>query len=142
VIITTPFFTLQERIKLVLLSLAREATLAALDDLTARVAQLASRPATLDGYMGYLVGFGGHRVFMGCLCQGAVAFFWLGRWLLTLPQLHTNLLAITCASWRHSTNVILDRHFTLIFLAADELLADRFDRLHHPLDAGNAPAAD
>ena len=38
-----------------LLSLAREATLAALEDLQGRVAMLATRPVTLDGSMGYLV---------------------------------------------------------------------------------------
>ncbi|KAI8468855.1 MAG: dynein heavy chain, N-terminal region 2-domain-containing protein [Monoraphidium minutum] len=44
----------QERIKLVLLALAREATLAALDDLQGRLALLGARPPGLDGYMGYL----------------------------------------------------------------------------------------
>lgn len=42
-----------------LLSLAREATLAALEDLQGRIALLVARPTTLDGYMSYLVGFGG-----------------------------------------------------------------------------------
>lgn len=45
----------QERVKLVLLALARDATLAALEDLQARVAALAQRPPALDGFMAYLV---------------------------------------------------------------------------------------
>jgi hypothetical protein len=46
----------QDRIKAVLLALAREATLVALEDLQQRVAALAARPASLDTFMGYLVG--------------------------------------------------------------------------------------
>lgn len=49
--------TIQERIKLVLLSLARDATLAALEDMQGRIALLSARPSQLDGYMGYLVGW-------------------------------------------------------------------------------------
>jgi hypothetical protein len=45
----------------VLLALARDSTLAALDDLQRRVALLSDRPPALDGYMEYLVGWGGGR---------------------------------------------------------------------------------
>ena len=41
-----------------LLTLARDATLAALEDMQSRIALLAARPPTLDGYMGYLVSSG------------------------------------------------------------------------------------
>jgi hypothetical protein len=45
-----------ERIKLLLLSMARQATLAVLDDITARIQQLSARPTQLDDFVGYMVG--------------------------------------------------------------------------------------
>lgn len=44
-----------ERIKLLLLNMARDATLAALEDLRSRIAMLQQRPASLDEYMSYQV---------------------------------------------------------------------------------------
>jgi hypothetical protein len=45
-----------EKLKLLLLNMAREATLAALDDLTQRITMLQQRPTSLDEYMAYQVG--------------------------------------------------------------------------------------
>jgi hypothetical protein len=44
-----------ERIKLLLLNMARQATLVALDDITARVQQLEARPTQLDDFVSYMV---------------------------------------------------------------------------------------
>lgn len=44
-----------ERIKLLLLNMARQATLAVLDDITGRTQMLAARPATLDEFVQYMV---------------------------------------------------------------------------------------
>lgn len=44
-----------ERIKLLLLNMARQATLAVLDDITLRIQQLSARPSQLDDFVSYLV---------------------------------------------------------------------------------------
>lgn len=44
-----------ERIKLLLLNMARQATLAVLDDILARIQQLAARPTQLDDFVNYMV---------------------------------------------------------------------------------------
>lgn len=44
-----------ERIKLLLLNMARQATLAVLDDITARIQMLSARPTTLDEFVSYMV---------------------------------------------------------------------------------------
>lgn len=44
-----------ERIKLLLLNMARQATLVALDDITARIQQLEARPTQLDDFVNYMV---------------------------------------------------------------------------------------
>eukprot|EP00878_Enallax_costatus_P031474 GHUV01034420.1.p1 GENE.GHUV01034420.1~~GHUV01034420.1.p1 ORF type:complete len:647 (+),score=200.09 GHUV01034420.1:874-2814(+) len=44
-----------ERIKLLLLNMARQATLAVLDDITGRIQMLAARPTTLDEFVQYMV---------------------------------------------------------------------------------------
>lgn len=44
-----------ERIKLLLLNMARQATLAVLEDLNGRIQQLAGRPTQLDEFVGYMV---------------------------------------------------------------------------------------
>ncbi len=44
-----------DRIKLLLLQMARDATLTALEDLRARIAQLQARPSQLDEFMAYQV---------------------------------------------------------------------------------------
>lgn len=48
-----------ERIKLLLLNMARQATLAVLDDITARIQQLSARPTQLDDFVGYMVSLPG-----------------------------------------------------------------------------------
>jgi hypothetical protein len=45
-----------ERIKLLLLNMARDATLVALEDVTARIQQLEARPTQLDDFVNYMVG--------------------------------------------------------------------------------------
>jgi hypothetical protein len=47
-----------ERIKLLLLNMARQATLVALDDITARIQQLEARQTQLDDFVNYMVSSG------------------------------------------------------------------------------------
>lgn len=62
-----------ERIKLLLLNMARQATLVALDDITARIQQLSARPTQLDDFVAYMVGLKvlqvlGHPLHNSCMC--------------------------------------------------------------------------
>jgi len=59
-----------ERIKLLLLNMARQATLAMLDDITARIQQLSARPTQLDDFVGYMVSLSG--VFQSLSMAGAL----------------------------------------------------------------------
>lgn len=47
-----------DRFKLLLLNMARDATLVALEDVTARIQQLEARPTQLDDFVNYMVSLG------------------------------------------------------------------------------------
>lgn len=67
-----------ERIKLLLLNMARDATSVALDEVNARIQQLEARPTQLDDFVSYMVSCTAAATTVQlCARMGTVVYTWL-----------------------------------------------------------------